>query len=95
MKDNICMLSYKMSYFIQFHAKGHYKMDNINRKAEKKINNLHRVIPVLQAVFPNPDELELVKKAAGGRGKVSKFLREAAVEKAKKIDKKAITTSLS
>ena len=42
----------------------------------------------MQAVFPDPDDVELVKKAAGGRGKVSKFIREAAVEKAKKIDKK-------
>lgn len=80
---------------MQSHAKGHYKMDNINRKAEKKATNLHNVIQVLQAVFPNPDDVELVKKAAGGRGKVSKFIREAAVKEAKKIDKKERTASLS
>ena len=81
--------------FVQSHAKGHYKMDNINRKAAKNPRYLHHVSSVLQAVFTNLDELELVKKAAGGRGKVSKFIREAAVKEAKKIDRKARTASLS
>lgn len=89
------MLILQILNFMQSHAKGHYKMDNINRKAEKKATNLHNVIQVLQAVFPNPDDVELVKKAAGGRGKVSKFIREAAVKEAKKIDKKERTASLS
>lgn len=70
-------------------------MDNINRKVEKNSRYLHRVSPVLQAVFSNPDDLELVKKAAGGRGKVSKFIREAAIEKAKILNKSSNTTSLS
>lgn len=70
-------------------------MDNINRKAEKKTHCGRHMSPVLQAVFTNPDDLVLVKKAAGGRGKVSRFIREAAIEKAKILIKSSNTTSLS
>lgn len=78
-----------------FYKKGHYKMDSINRKAEKNNNNIQKVSVRLQTVFTDPEEVELVKKVAGGNGKISGFLRRAAVKEAKILIKSSSTTSLS
>lgn len=49
----------------------------------------------LQTVFTDPEEVELVKKVAGGNGKISGFLRRAAVKEATILIKSSNTTSLS
>ena len=61
-------------------------MENVIVKAEIKPKYIRRNSPRLQTVFPNPEELELVKNMAEKHSNISFFLRLAAIEKAKQLE---------